>query len=62
MDYTGEQRLPDKPPALPHNQASDLKILRSYGEAELPEHAHLWSDSVTNEFYGLLEADTFHEA
>ncbi|CAB1101917.1 unnamed protein product [Ectocarpus sp. CCAP 1310/34] len=51
-----DQRPPEQRPDLPHCQASDLRVPKSYKEAMASEHRHLWSDSMQREFYGLLEA------
>ncbi|CAB1113952.1 unnamed protein product [Ectocarpus sp. CCAP 1310/34] len=57
-----DQRPPEQRPDLPHCQASDLRVPKSYKEAMASEHRHLWSDSMQREFYGLLEAGTFTPA
>ena len=57
-----DQRPPEQRPDLPHCQASDLRVPKSYNEAMASEHRHLWSDSMQREFYGLLEAGTFTPA
>lgn len=60
MDTTlGDQRLPYKPPDMPHCYVSDLKIPRSYKVDMRSEHAHLWKDSARREFHGLPDARTF---
>ncbi|CAB1099934.1 unnamed protein product [Ectocarpus sp. CCAP 1310/34] len=57
-----DQRPPEQRPDLPHCQASDLRVPKSYKEAMASEHRHFWSDSMQREFYGLLEAGTFTPA
>ncbi|CAB1109908.1 unnamed protein product [Ectocarpus sp. CCAP 1310/34] len=41
-----DQRPPEQRPDLPHCQASDLRVPKSYKEAMASEHRHLWSDSM----------------
>ncbi|CAB1112668.1 unnamed protein product [Ectocarpus sp. CCAP 1310/34] len=56
------QRPPKQRPDLPHCQASDLRIPKSYNEAMASENRHFWGDSMKREFFGLLEAGTFTPA
>ncbi|CAB1098397.1 unnamed protein product [Ectocarpus sp. CCAP 1310/34] len=57
-----DQRPPEQRPGLPHCQASDLRVPKSYKEGMASEHRHLWSDPMQREFYGLLEAGAFTPA
>ncbi|CAB1108804.1 unnamed protein product [Ectocarpus sp. CCAP 1310/34] len=53
-----DQRPPEQRPGLPHCQASDLRIPKSYNKAMASEHRHLWGDSMKREFFELPEAGT----
>ncbi|CAB1107872.1 unnamed protein product [Ectocarpus sp. CCAP 1310/34] len=57
-----DQRPPEQRPDLPHCQASDLRIPKSYNGAMASEYRHLWDDSMKREYFGLLEAGTFTPA
>ncbi|CAB1107700.1 unnamed protein product [Ectocarpus sp. CCAP 1310/34] len=54
------ERPPDKMPDLPHCMASDLREPKTFNEAMRSLHSELWGDAVDREFYGLLDAGTFH--
>lgn len=57
-----EERPPHLPPDLPHCQAKDLRVPKSYEQAVRSEHGRLWKDSIAREWRGLLEAGTCETA
>ena len=57
-----EHELPPPDADLPTAPASDVPIPSTIAEVESAEHAAIWRGSMTREFRGLLQANTFGPA
>ena len=58
----GEHERPPPDADLPTALASDVPIPSTVAGADSSEHAAIWRNSRTQEFHGLLQANTFGPA
>ena len=49
-------RPPDARPEMPQCLASDLRVPKTFREANLDEYSGLWCDAMQREFYGILNS------
>ena len=62
MKIVYTQQLPPPDADLPTAPASDVPTPSTVAEADSSEHATIWRNSRTQEFRGLLQANTFGPA
>lgn len=54
-----DQRPPEQRPDMPLCHASDLRVPKTYAEAQRCDHSTQFMDAAKREIHGLLEAKTF---